>query len=114
MKPIAYAFPVLPGKTERTKQFMESLRTKRVKEFAAWERKTKTTKEAIFLFPSPQGDMLIDYFECTDPKKSMEAVAKAKDKFAIWIKGQFKDLTGLDMNVVSEEALPETLMLFGY
>jgi hypothetical protein len=41
-------------------------------------------------------------------------VAKSKDKFAVWMKKQFKDLTGIDMNVVSAEPLPEKLLLFGY
>jgi hypothetical protein len=49
MKPIAYAFSVLPGETEKAREFVKSLETKHAKEFAALEKKLKTTRESVFL-----------------------------------------------------------------
>ena len=114
MKPIAMAFPVLPGKTEKAREILKSLKTKHAKEFAALEKMIKTTKEAIFLQPTPQGDLIIDYFECTSPQKSMEIMAKSKAKFAVWVKNEIKDFSGIDLNVISKEPLPEQLLLFGF
>lgn len=114
MKPIATAYPVLPGKTEKAREFLKSLKTEHAKDFAAVEKLLKTTKEAIFLQPSPQGDMIIDYFESANPQKSIETMAKSKDKFAVWMKNEIKDFTGIDLNVMSKEPLPEQLLLFGF
>lgn len=114
MKPIATAYPVLPGKTEKAKAFMKSLRTTHAKDFAALEKKLKTTREAVFLQPSPQGDMIIDYFESSNPQKSIEVMAKLNDKFTVWMKEQIRDITGFDVSAVSKEPLPEQLLRFGY
>jgi hypothetical protein len=114
MKPIALVFPVLPGKTDKAKQFIRSLETKHAKDFAVLEKKLKTTKEAIFLQPSPQGDMIIDYYECANPQKSIEAMAKSKDKFALWMKSEISDFTGIDVSAMGKEPLPEQLLLFGF
>ena len=114
MKPIAAAYMVLPGKTEKAKAFMKSLRTTHAKDFAALEKKLKTTKEAIFLEHTPQGDMIIDYFESINPQKSIEIMAKLNDRFTIWMKDQIKDITGFDVNTMAHEPLPEQLLRFGY
>jgi hypothetical protein len=114
MKPIALAFPVLPGKTDKAKRFMKSLKTEHAKDFAALEKKLKTTKEAIFLQSSPQGDMIIDYYECANPQKSIEAMAKSKDKFALWMKSEISDFTGIDVSAMGKEPLPEQLLVFGF
>lgn len=114
MKPIAMAFPVLPGKTEKAKQFMKSLRTEHARDFAALEKKLKTTKEAVFLQTSPQGDMIIDYYECANPEKSAEALAKSTDKFAMWMKSEISDFTGVDIGAMAKEPMPTLLLLFGY
>jgi cellobiose-specific phosphotransferase system component IIA len=114
MKPIATAYMVLPGKTEKAKTFMKSLRTNHAKDFAALEKKLKTTKEAIFLEHTPQGDIIIDYFESSNPQKSIEIMAKLNDKFTAWMKDQIKDITGFDVNTMAHEPLPEQLLKFGY
>lgn len=108
------AFPVLPGKTKKAREFLKSLKRKHAKDFAALEKKLRTTKEAIFLQSSPQGDLIIDYFECTNPQKSIEVMAKSKDEFAAWMKKEIKDFSGIDMNVLSKEPLPERLLMFGF
>ena len=114
MKPIAVAYMVLPGKTDKAKAFMKSLRTTHAKDFAALEKKLKTTKESIFLEHTPQGDMIIDYWECTNLQKSIEIMAKLNDKFTIWMKDQIRDFTGVDVNTMAKEPLPEQLLKFGY
>jgi hypothetical protein len=114
MKPVAMAFPVLPGKTEKARQFMKSLKTKHARDFAALEKRLKTTKEAVFLQTSPHGDMIIDYYECANPEKSAEAMAKLKDRFAMWMKSEISDITGIDINAIAKEPMPAQLLLFGY
>ena len=114
MRPIATAYPVLPGKTDKARAFMKALKTTHKKDFAALEKKLKTTKEALFLQTSPQGDMIIDYFECSNPKKSIEVMAKLDDKFTLWMKDQIKEITGFDVSAMAKEPLPEHLLSFGY
>jgi flagellar motility protein MotE (MotC chaperone) len=114
MEPIAMAFPVLPGKSEKARQFMKSLKTEHARDFAALEKKLETTKEAVFLQSSPGGDMIIDYYECAHPQKSAKALAELKDKFAVWMKSEISDITGVDVEAMAKEPMPEQVLLFGF
>ena len=114
MKPIAIALPVLPGKSEKAREFMKSLRKEHARDFAALEKKLQTSKEAVFLQSSPQGDLIIDYYECVHPQKSAEALAKLKDEFAMWMKSEISDITGIDVEAMAKEPMPEQVLLFGF
>jgi len=114
MKPIAMAFPVLPGKTEEARKFIKSLRTEHAKDFDELEKKLKTTREAVFLQTSPRGDLLIDYYECANPEKAAETLAKLKDRFAMWMKAEVLEITGIDEEAMAREPMPEQLLLFGF
>jgi len=114
MEPIAIAFPVLPGKSEKARQFIKSLKTEHARDFAALEKKLETTKEAVFLQSTPNGDLLIDYYECAHPQKSAEAMAALKDKFAVWMRGEISDITGIDIEAMAKEPMPEQVLLFGF
>lgn len=93
---------------------MKSLKTEHAKDFAALEKKLRTTKEAVFLQTSPEGDMIIDYYECARPEKSAEALAKLRDEFAMWMKGEISDITGIDVEAMAKEPIPQQVLLFGY
>jgi hypothetical protein len=114
MEPIAIAFPVLPGKSEKARQFIKSLKTEHARDFAALEKKLETTKEAVFLQSTPNGDLLIDYYECAHPQKSAEAMAALKDKFAVWMRSEISDITGIDIEAMAKEPMPEQVLLFGF
>jgi hypothetical protein len=113
MKAFATMFPILPGKEKAAIAFGKEVSTKRKKEFAASEKRAKVTKEAWFLQPSPQGSMMVVYFEAANPKKAIEVFAKSKDAFDLWMKRTVKGFSGMDMSKPPEEPLPEQLIAFG-
>jgi hypothetical protein len=60
------------------------------------------TKGSWFLQNTPQGDMVIVYFEAADVEKAFEALAKSKTPFDAWFK-QVKSATGVDLEQPSNE-----------
>jgi hypothetical protein len=61
-----------------------------------------TNRESWFLQMTPQGDLLIVYFEADDVNRASEVLAKAKDPFHVWFKEQVKLMTGIDLEQPSE------------
>jgi len=112
MQPFCGAFPVLPGKSEAAKEFANSVATTRRKEYEDSLKRQGITREAWFLQKTPQGDMIVVYFEAADVKKAFEAQAKSQTPFDRWFKEQVKAVTGVDME--QETPPPEMIYSHGY
>lgn len=110
MKPFGAAFPVLPGKTEAGKEFAKACMGPKRTDFAEALKRRGTTKESWFLQKTPQGDMVIVYFEAEDLEKSFEVLAKSKAPFDVWFKQQVKSFTGVDLEEPSDEPPPEEIV----
>jgi hypothetical protein len=113
MQAFCGAFPVLPGKTEATKEFAKTVIGPRYKEFDAALKRRRTTKEAWFLQKTPQGDMMMVYFEAADVEKTFQDFARSTEPFDRWFKDQVKALTGVDLNQ-PEGSAPEQILAYGY
>ncbi len=113
-KPLAFAFPILAGKTEALRKFAKPLSGPKSKEFDAFQKRFKTDKETWFLQSSPQGDMVIVYFESKDPVKVMGDFVASKHPFDVWYKDEVKEISGVDMNKPSGEPLPEQVFKYRY
>ena len=113
MQPFVAALPVLPGKESQAKIFAKEL-NRRMREFDESEKRLGVAKEFWSLAPSPQGSMLLVYFEAQDIEKVFTHFANSKDQFDIWAKGQVKEITGVDLGVPPSGPLPERLLLYGY
>jgi len=78
MKTFCGAFPLLPGKTETGREFAKACMGPRRTEFAEALKRHGVTKESWFLQKTPQGDMMIVYFEAEDVEKAFETIATSK------------------------------------
>jgi len=104
------AFPILPGKTEAGREFAKTCMGPKRTEFAEALKRHGVTKESWFLQKTPQGDMVIVYFEADDVEKTFEALAKSKAPFDVWFKQQLKSVTGVDLEQPSDEPPPEEIV----
>jgi hypothetical protein len=88
-------FPVLPGKSQRVRNFEKELAPHR----AEWDRLCREAGDFKFynitLQPTPVGDMMIQSFVFNDPSKvRFKFTDSAHDK---WWTGFIKDVTGVDI-----------------
>ncbi|HZT06413.1 MAG TPA: hypothetical protein VFC51_05240 [Chloroflexota bacterium] len=98
MASIAFAFPLLPGKADAGRRFAAEVLGPRRREWEESERRLGITRENWYLQPSPNGDMVIVYFEASDPAQSLGAFSQSQAPFDLWFKQQVQDLCGVDMN----------------
>ena len=114
MPAFCIALPVLPGKAEALRKFGENVNTTRRREFEASERRLNIPKEAWFLQSTPQGDLVLIYFEHREPAKALGEFIASQDRFDRWFKDQVKEITGVDLNQPPGGPPPEQIISYGY
>lgn len=113
MKAFSASFPILQGKSEAAKGFAKTLMGPRYGEFEASEKRLKVSKESFFVEKTPQGHLIIVYFEADDVQKAAEDFGRSKDRFDRWFKDQVKGISGVDLNQPGG-APPEQILAYGY
>lgn len=109
MKTFCAAFPILPGRTEAVREMAKAVMGPRRSEYSEALRREGVVHESWFLQKTPQGDVIITYFEADDVQKAFEIQAKSKEPFDVWFKQQVKSVTGFDLEQPSSEPPPEEI-----
>ena len=112
MDHICLALPILDGKTQDARAFMDELENSRKGDYDRSERKIGITKELWFLASLPAGDHLIAYIEPEDFGRALSMFSQSQDEFDLWFKQQLANTTGVDLNNPPEMQLPELLSLY--
>ncbi len=114
MPTVCLALPVLLGKSEVARELGRALMGPRAREVDAAEKRLKISKEAWFLQKTPQGEMLLVYFEATDIQKAFEDFARSQEPFDKWWRDKIKEITGIDMAQPPAGPPPEQILSYGY
>ena len=97
MPMMAVAFPILPGKTEEWRTFIDELNGPRRQEFADSRRKAGV-HERTFLQPTPMGDLVIVTLEGEDPGRSFAQMSGGTDAFTTWFRERAEAIHGVDLS----------------
>lgn len=99
MPSFAQAVPVQPGKTEALREYIAQLAGPKFSEEQAFHKRVGTRREAAWLQHTPNGDVLVIYWEGEDAerfKAEMEQLLRADGGYGAWLREQFIDLFGVD------------------
>ncbi len=75
--------PILPGKLEQWRRFMEDLNGPRYKEFVE-SRQQAGIRERTFFHSTAYGDMAILVWEGDDPMRAIQLFMDGQDEFSRW------------------------------
>jgi hypothetical protein len=114
MPAFCVAFPLLSGKEEKLKEFGKLLNGSKLREFEKSQQRMGVQKEAWFHQKTPQGDLVLIYFESSNPVDSLMKLVQSKDSFDMWFKAETKELTGVDASDSSDAPPPQLVMSYGY
>src|SRR5258708_533898 len=98
MEAIAFAIPLLPGKTDADRAAMASCCHGECK--AAFEdarRRAGITREAVFIQSTPKGDVAVVYLEGDDMANAMKTVATSDEPFDRWFRDQVREVHGISL-----------------
>ena len=110
MASLGMALPLLPGKTESWKNWVQEMGGARLSEYQASRRKLGITREASFLQQTPQGDIAILYIEANDIAGALQGLAMSQDPFDVLFRQQTLDLFGLDLTQPPPGPPPEQVL----
>ncbi len=108
-KLFAITVPILPGKTNQWKKFINDLTGKYYDDFAE-SRKRLGVHERTFFQTTPQGDFVIVTLEGNEPEKAFTDFAKTNDEFTNWFSAQVKEIHGFDLSTPPQGPLPELVV----
>lgn len=97
MSQTLFAFPILSGRTEAARAFLQELEGPRKQELIACDQRVGIAKETWGIQQSPQGDLMIAYVTGENLARSFEEFAASQDPFDRWFKDRMQDLTGADL-----------------
>ena len=112
MEHALFTLPIRLGKTAAGRTFLQDLERERKGQYAASEQRLGITKEVWALQQTPQGDLLVVFFQSNDINGAVRQFVGSRDEFDLWFKGQVKDITGVDLNVPPPGPLSDVLSVY--
>jgi len=97
MEQTLFAFPILPGKTEAARAFLQEAGGPRKQENVACNQSLGITREVWALQQTAQGDLLIVYVTGEDLGHAFTEFAASQTEFDRWFKQRAQEVTGVDM-----------------
>jgi hypothetical protein len=109
MDHICLPLPILDGKSQDARAFMDELENVRKDAYNRSERRIGITKELWWIAALPSGDHLVAYMETEDFGNALSLFSQSQDEFDLWFKHRLNNATGVDLNNPPEIQLPELL-----
>src|SRR4051794_14035245 len=98
MAVVVFALPILPGKQEAWRRYMQELLGRRRGEFEASRRTLSICRERGWLTQSGGADLVIGYVEAEDLDQLLAGLQTPDRPFERWYRRQLLDLHGLDLH----------------
>lgn len=97
MRAFAFASPILPGKQEAWRRFLQEMLESRQGEHEQSRRLLGITRELVWLVQTQQGDAAITYLEADDPRHVLTQMAASIRPFDRWFRELLLEFHGLDL-----------------
>jgi hypothetical protein len=98
METIAFAAPILPGKTQTDREAIASCaHGDRQAEYQASRGRAQIARESVWIQATPDGDVAVIVIEAPDIQAAMGSLATSEDPFDRWFRESVKDVHGMDL-----------------
>ena len=101
--------PVIPGKEDVARAWINELSGRRKDGFNELQRRSEITRETFTLQATPNGSVILVWFDGNIEKASSE-VATASYEFALWHRARLEEVTGLKLSEPDDGPPPELLL----
>lgn len=98
MQSVAFAVPILPGKTETDRAAMASCADgEKQREHQASRSRHGVSRESVWIQQTPAGDLAVVYLEADDLQAALQGYGSSSDPFDVWFRELLKDVHGIDL-----------------
>ena len=111
MQSVAFAAPLLPGKTEQDRNDIRSCAEgERKAAHKASRARHGIAREAVWIQPTPMGDLAVVYIEAEDLQAAFAGLGSSQDPFDVWFREQVRDVHGINL----EDGFPPPEQILAY
>ena len=97
MGTVAFAAPLLPGKTDAWQKWIAEMNGPRAAELADLNARHGLTRHAAWLQQTPHGDLVVVIHEGPGAEDLMPKIAASENEFDVWFRTNVEELHGLDL-----------------
>lgn len=98
MGTVAFAAPLLPGKTDAWREWIAEMNGPRSAELADFNARHGLTRHAAWLQQTPMGDLVVVIQEGPEAESFMPSLATADNEFDVWFRDNVHELHGIDFS----------------
>jgi hypothetical protein len=96
MQSVGFVLPLLPGMTEVDRAAMTSCwQGERKAAFEDARRRAGITREAVWIQPTPNGDVVVVYTEADELASAFKAIATSEEPFDRWFREHVRQVHGI-------------------
>ena len=93
---VGFAGPILAGREERWRRFLQELAGPRRKEYDDLRRRLGVTGQKVWLVRTRRGETAVSYLECEEPGRLAARLAASTEPFDVWLKAKLIEFHGCD------------------
>ena len=98
MQSVAFAAPLLPGKTETDRANLRSCQDgERKADYEASRERHGILRESVWIQQTPDGDVAVVLIEAEDLQTAMGGLASSQEPFDQWFRDRIHDVHGIDL-----------------
>lgn len=98
MTAIAFALPLLPGKTDLDREVMTACwRGERKAAYEDSRRRAGITRESTWIQATPGGDVAVVFLEADDLATAFQTIAASEEPFDAWFRAHVREVHGIDL-----------------
>jgi hypothetical protein len=97
MAAIGFVVPVLPGKEQADRDWMEEMDGPRRDAYESLWKQHGFSRHMIWQQETPGGTVDVVFLEADDIAAAMQGITSSDDEFSAWFRGRVKDVHGIDL-----------------
>jgi len=98
MQCIAFAAPILQGKTDADRSAMQSVSDgERKPAHQSSRQRYGISREAVWIQPTPADDMAVVYLEADDLQATFAGLGSSQEEFDRWFRDLVREIHGIDL-----------------
>ena len=93
---VGFAGPILAGREEGWRRFLQELSGSRREEYDDLRRRLGVTGQKVWLVRARRGETAVSYLECEEPGRIAAHLAASTEPFDVWLKARLSEFHGCD------------------
>jgi hypothetical protein len=110
---IAFAGPILAGKEEPWRRFLQELSGSRSRKYGELKQRLGILAEWVWLMRTRDSETVIAYFEVQDPQQALARLVASEEPFDLWFKEKLQEFHGCDLARLQKGWYPELVFALG-